>query len=222
MIVVLLGPDGSGKSSVIESLEAELAGNFAEIRILHLRPRLGRGTARVGPPVADPHSAQARSLILSAAKLLYLLVDYSTIHVWRWWFWWKRCSVLIIFDRYYHDLLVDPKRYRYGAPIWLARWIGHLVPRPDLWILLDASPEVIRSRKREVTLEESCRQCDAYRALMSELHKSRIVDASPCLAQVTQTVKNLILEANPTKGNSHHIVGSLPTLLLFVDLLARQ
>ena len=222
MIVVLLGPDGSGKSSVIDGLQGQLSDAFSDIRILHLRPRLGRGTARTGPVVANPHSARVRNPVLSAAKLLYLLADYSTIYVWKWSLRSRRRSTLIIFDRYYHDLLVDPKRYRYGAPLWLARWIGYLVPRPDLWILLDATPEVIRSRKQEVTLEESERQCEAYRTLMSNLRNAEIVDVSPCLDQVTQTVKRLILDCRPTGSDRHQMTGVMLRLLLLLELIAGQ
>lgn len=222
MIVVLLGPDGSGKSSVIDGLQSQLSDAFSDIRILHLRPRLGRGTARTGPPVANPHSARAWNPVLSAVKLLYLLADYSTIYVWKWSLRSRRRSTLIIFDRYYHDLLVDPKRYRYGAPIWLARWIGYLVPRPDLWILLDASPEVVRNRKQEVTLEESRRQCKAYRELVRNLRNAEIVDVAPCLELVTHTVKRLILDRRPNENSSRQMAGSMLLLLLILDLVAGQ
>ncbi len=194
MIVVILGPDGTGKSSVIDRLQSGLADAFSQIRVFHLRPRLGLGTARIGPPVVNPHSSHARHPILSAVKLLYLLGDYSTVYLWKWSLRLRQQSTLIIFDRYYHDILVDPKRYRYGAPIWLARQIGHLVPNPDLWILLDASPELIRSRKQEVTFEEIVRQCEQYRELVSRFRDAVIVDASQSLEEVVQTVKQLILE----------------------------
>jgi thymidylate kinase len=194
VIVVFLGPDGCGKSSVIERLRKELAKVFSEIRVLHLRPRMGRRGIPQGPPVVDPHSSPARGLVSSLVKLFYLLVDYTTIYRWKWQTRARRSSTLIVFDRYFHDLLVDPRRYRYGAPIWLARCIARLVPSPDLWVLLDAPPEVIRSRKQEVTFEETVRQRQAYLVLASCLRNAHVVDASPPLEQVSRSVERLILD----------------------------
>lgn len=194
VIVVILGTDGCGKSSVVERLENRLAGSFSEVRVLHLRPRLGRGGAREGSPVLEPHRLPPRGPIASIAKLLYLLVDYCSIYPWTW---RQRASPapggLLIFDRYYHDLLVDPRRYRYGAPLWLARTVGHLVPSPDLWILLDAPPDVIRGRKREVAYDELVRQRRTYLDFIDRLKNGHVVDAAKPLADVTQRVGDLIL-----------------------------
>ncbi|GAB1724578.1 MAG: hypothetical protein NTNFB01_34740 [Nitrospira sp.] len=103
-------------------------------------------------------------------------------------------STLVLSDRYYHDILVDPKRYRYGGPLWLARWVGKLVPQPDLTIILDAEPVVVQSRKQEVPLEETCRQRVAYRKLLAELRHTSIIDASKPLSEVVQKVEAVILD----------------------------
>jgi thymidylate kinase len=205
VIVVLLGPDGCGKSSVLDRLQIDLSDAFSEIRILHLRPRMGRGGVWqggvwLGPPVVDPHGMPPRGLLPSIAKLLFLLADYSTIYPWKWSTRARRASRLILFDRYYHDLLVDPRRYRYGAPMWLARGIGHLVPRPDLWVLLDAPPEVIHSRKREVPIAETARQRRVYLELVSRQRNAHVVDATRPLEQVTRAVARLIRDGGRERG----------------------
>ena len=53
------------------------------------------------------------------------------------------------------DAIVDPKRYRYGGPIWLLNLIWKITPKPDLIVLLDAPAEVIQQRKKEVPFEET-------------------------------------------------------------------
>ena len=70
MIVVVLGTDGCGKSTVVEGLEPQLAARFAEVRVLHLRPRLGRGGPSGGKAVANPHAPAPRGSFASAIKLL--------------------------------------------------------------------------------------------------------------------------------------------------------
>ena len=100
---------------------------------------------------------------------------------------------LRIWDRYYHDRLVDPLRYRYGGPMWLARWVGKLIPMPDLWILLDAPAEVLQARKQEVSFSETTRQRGAYLALMREMDNTVVVDASQPLDKVVADVNAAIL-----------------------------
>jgi thymidylate kinase len=70
---------------------------------------------------------------------------------------------LVVFDRYYCDLLIDPRRFRSRAPRWLAGAIAAMIPMPDLMLVLDAPAEVLQARKQEVPAEESARQAQAYR-----------------------------------------------------------
>jgi len=193
MIVVILGTDGCGKSSVVERLERDLAKRFAEVRVLHLRPRLGKGGPSMGAPVPNPHGVVPRGSLMSIVKLLYLVLDYGTLYPWIRRQRRRAGAGLLLFDRYYHDLLVDPRRYRYGAPMWVARVFSHLVPKPDLWILLDAPVEVIRARKREVSPAELVRQQRTYRALIDSFPNSHVVDAAMPIEDVTRRIEGLIL-----------------------------
>lgn len=192
LLVVLLGPDGCGKSSVVSDLEQSLSDRFGEIEVHHLRPRKGRAGSRGRIVVENPHEQPPRSRLQSMAKLFYLLWDYSAIYRWKRRMKRQDSPKLIIFDRYYHDLLVDPVRYRYSGPMWLARWVGNLIPRPDLWILLDAPADVIHSRKSEVTFEETQRQRQAYLDLVARLENGCVVDAAQPLEKVASTVRTLI------------------------------
>jgi thymidylate kinase len=88
---------------------------------------------------------------------------------------------------------VDHRRYRYGGPVWLARVLARLIPQPDIFILLDAPPEVVQSRKKEVTFEETRRQRFAYIELIGELECAHVVNASKPLDQVVNEVENIIL-----------------------------
>ena len=89
-----------------------------------------------------------------------------------------------MFARYYHDLLADPARYRYGGSLLLARLLGKLLPQPDLVFILDAPADVLQSRKQEVPFEESVRQRTAYRCLKGEYKRAYIIDASVPLDKV--------------------------------------
>jgi thymidylate kinase len=99
-------------------------------------------------------------------------------------------SGLIMFDRYFQDLLVDPIRYRYGGPMWLPRLLNAFVPPPDLLLLvLDAAEEVILSRKRELPPVELRRQRASY-------HQLTVVGGRATLIRTDQGVEKTCMEAS--------------------------
>ena len=191
MTVAVLGPDGSGKSSLIGVLLEELAPAFRATHYLHLRPRLlGKRTS--AGPATEPHALPARGRLASLAKLGYFFVDYVAGHALR--IWPLKCrSTLVIFDRHYRDLAVDARRYRYGGPAGVARRVAGLVPGPDLWLVLDAPAEVAQARKREVAAAETERQRQGYLELAEHLQNSVIVDATPGLRAVATQAATAVL-----------------------------
>jgi serine acetyltransferase/thymidylate kinase len=200
MTVAVIGPDGSGKSSVIELVLAGLAPAFRGTRYLHLRPRVVGGRA-AGRPATAPHALPPRGRVASVAKLVHMLLDYVAGYALRVWPLTRR-STLVVFDRYYRDLLVDPRRYRYGGPMSLARWAAKCVPGPDLWVLLDAPGDVLQARKSEVSAEESARQRQSYLELAAHLWNAAVVDATQELPMVAVEVEAAIL--NVLEGRLEH------------------
>ncbi len=192
VFVAIVGPDGAGKSTLIGHLERELTGYFGRTAVFHLMPGLFRGR-RGGGPVTDPHGKPPRSSFASLLKLVYYWLDYTLG------FWIKvrpllARSGLVLFDRYYDDLLVDPRRYRYGGPLALARHLRKLIPRPDLWLVLDVPEEEILRRKREVPIEEIRRQRDGYRRLATELPDAVLLDGSLPPENVARQARDVVLD----------------------------
>lgn len=183
--IVFLGPDGCGKSSVIAQLAPQLAPAFRQVEYRHLRPGPLPRTATM--PVTDPHAQQPRGLPGSLAKLLHFWASYLFGALF-WLYPRCACSTLVIFDRYFQDILVDPRRYRYAAPAAPARWLGGLLPQPDMVFILDAPAETLQARKREVPLQESARQRAAYLKLAAEFRQVAVIDASRPLEQVISDV----------------------------------
>lgn len=185
LFIVFLGPDGAGKTSVIANIESHLAKSFARTVRFHLRPHFGRerlGTATV----SNPHSVAPRCVVGSWAKVMLWWLDYVSGYCGKVAPELRR-STLVIFDRYADDLAVDPKRYRYGGPRWLARLLPSVVPRPDLAFVLVADPRVIYARKAEVSFLETVRQVQAYRELAKE-RGMILVDAGLPIHEVAASI----------------------------------
>jgi thymidylate kinase len=129
--------------------------------------------------------------LTSVAALLFVILD--------WWIgYWTQIvrerakHGFVVFDRHLLDVLVDPLRYRYGGPSWVARAACRIVPRPDLIVVLDAPPVVVQARKQEVTRSESERQSLAYRRLAAEVPGAHLVDAAVAPERLLETVTTIM------------------------------
>ena len=185
--IAVFGPDGVGKSAVIEELERQLAMAFPGISRFHFRPCFRR-TCEDALPVANPHAKAPRGIVISVLKMLYWLADC----------WWGYLSTtlprtyfgqLVLYDRYLPDVLVDPLRYRLPPDAMrFAALVLKLAPRPDLNVLLDASAEVVQQRKSELSLSESLRQRIAYLKMFETFRSKLLVNANPPVSEVSQRI----------------------------------
>jgi thymidylate kinase len=195
LFLVILGPDGVGKSTLVGRLAESLThAAFRQFRIFHWRPMVIAAQEETGRPVTDPHGMPPRRALGSVAILFGIFLDYwlGFIFVLRP---FLVRSGLTIFDRYFHDLLVDPLRYRYGGPMWVARFLGRMVPPPDLmFLVLDAEDQVIFARKREVPPEELRRQRAGYQQFISRDKRAALITTEKGVQKTTEHATRLIVE----------------------------
>lgn len=174
-LLCVVGPDGVGKSTFIEHLASGLAELQVKdpdaILVQHFRPHilpnlneLLTGKPEVISEFNNPHSAAPASFPSSLVRVTYYWIDYVLGY------WMKLRSRLlrgrtIIFDRYFYDIIVDPRRSRLSLPGWISRLYLAVTPKPDLVFFLDADADVIYARKQELPPEEIARQLQAYREL---------------------------------------------------------
>ena len=194
MMVAVLGADGSGKSALIELLRNDWAPAFRRVRYAHLRPRLLSRRAGASVTVTDPHGRKPRGALASTLKLGWFVFDFVAGYALRIRPWMARSS-LVIFDRYFDDLYLDPKRYRYGARLDRVVAAARYVPRPQLWLVLDASADTLQARKQEVSREVSGDQQRAYRGFCEQGACGAPIDANPPLDQVRVQVNERMLAA---------------------------
>ena len=192
--VALLGSHGSGKSTVLKALESDFNSPlFTGVKTIYRRLDFLGQPPKAGGPVIDHYAHPLHGRVKSVVKLGIRALDWL-LGYWSRWKYQRARGYLLLLDRHYFlDVSVDPLRYRYGGPLWLARLLGDLLPGPDLFILLDAPVEVVRNRKQEVSLDEGIRQRAAYLRLVQTRSDAYVVDASKPLPQVVADVKTIIL-----------------------------
>lgn len=200
--VAFLGADGSGKSTVIDGVERTFSAKSIIYDLIHWRPGLmATANSGDGSPVTDPHGKLPRGFIASVLKLLLLFFD--------WWSLMFRLAAydsdnpkVLISDRFYRDIEIDPRRYRFGAARRLATMVNALMPKPDLVIVLVGDPATIHMRKKEVSLDELERQMSEYHQMALFLGSNAVeVDTTSSLEQTMKEVHAALLEHLPVVNN---------------------
>jgi len=182
-IVVFLGPDGAGKTTVLNLIKERLAEKSADFRSYYFAPGFfPRYRPKVEVTVTtNPHDGRQYSTPVVAAKIALMLIEFrlGILMV-------RQQKGFLLFDRFVHDLLVDPRRYRMSKTRWWMRLMLKLAPKPDLIIVILAPAEIIQSRKQEVPIHETERQIQSYRALAKSFPNSLLIDntCSPDIAAV--------------------------------------
>ena len=155
------GPDGSGKTTVIELMHKKISPVFGEAsEFFHFRPTLipnlgeTAHTARLKKEVDreydKPHRGGKTGTVSSFARLCYYTLDYIVG------FWVKvkpHCAItkFVVFDRYYTDIIADSRRSNIYLNTKLLYYWGRIfIPRLQYNILLTADTDVILARKQEL------------------------------------------------------------------------
>lgn len=189
--VAVLAPDGTGKTTFIDALIKELDYyyiNDAEdtrTHIYHFRPTVLPNLGEVGEKAGvmeqdkdwtNPHRGKPANPISSIIRIAYYTTDYiigfmkcvrRDVHY----------DKHVLFDRYSYDFIVDPLRTKLGLPKWVRKLFVRLTPQPKIVFILDACPDVIYARKKELTKEEITRQLGVYRELAASNKRFYTINA---------------------------------------------
>ena len=69
--IAIMGPDGAGKSAVIEALRKQFMFAYDKVKCFHLRPKVLRRGKETNEVVTDPHGKPPRGMLLSIAKVVF-------------------------------------------------------------------------------------------------------------------------------------------------------
>ena len=158
------GPDGSGKTTVIEKVTFELNKVYSNIDLFHFRPSIlknlgevaikAKAIKEVDRNYQNPHRGSKTNKFNSFLRLCYYSLDYMYGY-----FALIRPRLtkrqIVIFDRYFTDIITDSKRSRIYLDFKFLYFFKLLfIPKLDHNILLTASPKAILQRKQELSYKE--------------------------------------------------------------------
>ena len=199
MRIVIMGPDGVGKSTLIAQLCLPC---FRRMKQFHFRPGV-LGKKITGAPVTQPHAQVPRSRAASFAKTFYYFLDHWIGHILKT-FPSKVRNELVVFDRSFEDIFIDPKRYRLAGAETMARILRRFLPKPELTIILDADPAIVHARKPELSLEELSRQREVFRQLAGRLPRCIVISAAQTPEQVVRAAHTGMLAFLSDRENRWH------------------
>jgi thymidylate kinase len=210
MFAALLGPDGSGKTTIAERTYEILRKIYRSDDgcLIHWRPgvlpqlnrlfskitlKKGKGKNDIRPMKSNPSG-----FIPSLFRLIYYSLDYlfgfflfirPKLHRGK----------LVIFDRYYYNFIVDPYRSKISLPKFIRYFFMIFIPKPDVVICLENDPTTILTRKQELSIEELKQQINDYRNLTLKLPNGYVVNGDESIAGVTNEVIDIILKKQAQK-----------------------
>lgn len=204
IFIAFLGPDGCGKSTLCKRIPQILQEGFMPhgVKTFYWRPMLFPKIRKLLSyfrikSISEDFTttgAQDRkpdNYFASSIRFIYYWLDFVLGSL-------KFNSVrarggIVLFDRYYHDFFVYPERFRLRLPGWLLKIFMPIIPHPDIIFYLDADPNLLISRKEEISLDELKRQIHSYRHLVSSIPNAYIIDANQYLDKVIEDVSRIVM-----------------------------
>ena len=211
MLIALIGPDGSGKTSVAHGIIASsenlgfnssqlfecnfhILPTFSEIRdkILKNDSTVQQNSMEKNQYLSGmnaPSPIIKASIIFFWYTLDYALGRFSTRAA-------NKEKKILIFGRYYHDFFFQ--RVNRNLPNILIKALEHLIPKPDLLIFLKRDPSAIFSQKPELTVEEIELENNIIVKEFSKRDNFHIIDAEQGLDNTISSVISTIKEHTNT------------------------
>jgi hypothetical protein len=196
-IICIVGPDGVGKSSVLDEVMRQAAARICctSIEARHWRPgilpQLGKFIGRAAP--SGPRPPRRTAGAFGWLRAAYYSADYVLGYYLR----DRRVSAdlgLVLYDRCILDMIVDPVRYGISSNL-AVRFLWRYLPKPGLVVLLHDDVARIRMRKAELDEEEIARQLSVWMELAAAGEVQMVLGVTDSPAALARQILDRLVNA---------------------------
>ena len=179
-LVAFFGPDGTGKSTTASLVEEICADQGLTTYRYHWRPRVLPSLKSSNNASVDntrPDELATRSWAVSFFNYVYFFLDF----VLAYWIVFRpilNSGGIVIYERYYYDVLFHPRRYKLERINALGFVLAKLVPKPDTILLMHGDPQTIFCRKPELTIDQISAQQDQMSQMLVKFGDVTFIDVS--------------------------------------------
>jgi len=177
-LISFSGVDGAGKSTILEATRRLLSEKFRKKTVvIRHRPSLlpilssfiyGKQNAEKRAATKLPRQGTNKSKLKSLLRFAYYYSDHLFGRAYIFCKYQLR-NYVVLYDRYYFDLIIDGKRTNIELDQALPKWLYRFVQKPKLNFFLYAPVETILTRKKELSPEAITTLTSNYKNLFDEL-----------------------------------------------------
>ena len=206
LVVGVLGRDGAGKSTFLNHFAEKMSPYFSDVKKFHTfagfiykRGMIPRKKNNFD--LTKPHNEVLRDRFTSFLKINLFFTE-SFLGYWFKVRPLKTKSNLILFDRSFVDVLADPVRYRMNISKGYIKLLFHLLPKPDVWIILDLPSDILVKRKQDLNYEMAEKLRHEYLRLQKLLSNCIVINNKNQLDETIDEATRFVLghldyRANP-------------------------
>ena len=177
-VVTFSGVDGAGKSTILDETRQMLEEKFRKkVVVLRHRPSLlpilssithGKKGAEQRAAANLPRQGKNQSQFSSIIRFAYYFIDYF-FGQWYIYFRYQIQNYIVLYDRYYFDFIVDPKRSNIQLNEKLTRFLYRFIHKPNLNFFLYAPLHIILKRQQELSERDIHSLTSSYQRLFNNL-----------------------------------------------------
>jgi Thymidylate kinase len=179
-LISFSGVDGAGKSTILAETRQLLSQKFRKKTVvIRHRPSIlpilssfiyGKKQAENRSANRLPRTGKNTSKLNSLLRFSYYFTDYLFGRSYIF-FKYQLRNYIVLYDRYYFDFIIDPKRTNLKLDKSLTKMLYRFIQKPKINFFLHAPAEIILERKKELPPEAIKTLTIGYQNLFSQLKK---------------------------------------------------
>ena len=197
LIIVIMGPDGTGKSSIINELAQINEKIFRKVVKIHLMPSRLISKKQI-PNSNVPYTfPRPHGRFKGMLKSLWIFLEHMLEFLYQ--ALMGRNSNLLLVDRSILDFQVDPLRYRLSKPPLVIRFILKILREKIIIFILEGEAAEVSKRKNELSEKQTAHLIKRYKKF-AEIHKIRTFSTTEkSIEDITGAIQSELYKKLATK-----------------------